>query len=84
MSLKVDNGTVSAIVDGNAVLTRNFNGDLGELVQVQLDFRGSAKVDNFSIYENGVQRVFEDFNTTGQTTAQLVTSTGYLISTGLT
>ena len=51
---------------------------------MQLDFRGSAKVDNFSIYENGVQRVFEDFKTTGQTTAQLMTSTGYLISTGLT
>ena len=27
VSLKVDNGTVSAIVDGNAVFTRNFNGD---------------------------------------------------------
>lgn len=80
VGLRIQGNTVEATMNGASLLSKTFNQDLGKLVRLQLDFRGSAAVDNVKIYENNVLKIQENFDTPGQTTAQLITRTGYALT----
>ena len=76
IALETKNQTIKVIINWTVIYSVPYQGQLGKLVNVSLDFRGSASVDQFKIYENWSQKISESFNVDWTTTAKLSIITG--------